>query len=168
MRQKSTSSVLRLTARLRASRSGAGCWRRTSGNERERAARFHFQKDRDHFVAARGILRLILGHYLDQPPEQLRFSYGPFGKPSLAGEADGQQLQFNVSHARGLALYAFARGRALGIDIEYVRADLAGDEIAERFFSRQEVSALRALPENARTHAFFNCWTRKEAYMGLW
>jgi 4'-phosphopantetheinyl transferase len=141
-------------------------WRELlAADERQRADRFHFQKDRDHFVAARGLLRIILGRYLRQSPEVIRFSYGPFGKPALAEVADTRTLHFNVSHTKGLALYAFAYQRALGVDIEYVRADLAGQEIAERFFSRQEVCALSALPAVVRTHAFFNCWTRKEAYI---
>jgi len=74
-------------------------------------------------------------------------------------------LSFNLSHANELALIAVTRNRAIGVDIEFIRPDFASEEIAERFFSRPEVSALRALPADMQSEAFFNCWTRKEAYI---
>ncbi|MCA1567210.1 MAG: 4'-phosphopantetheinyl transferase superfamily protein [Acidobacteria bacterium] len=135
-------------------------------DEAAKAARFHFPRDRDHFIAARGLLRRLLGRYLAQPPDSLRFAYGAYGKPSLGGAAAAaQDLRFNLSHSHELALYAFARGRELGVDLEHMRPDFAGEDIAERFFSAREVSMLRTLPAEARTPAFFNCWTRKEAYI---
>jgi 4'-phosphopantetheinyl transferase len=134
-------------------------------DERVRAARFHFEKDRCRFVAARGALRAILGRYLRVPPARLRFRYGPHGKPALAAEFAGSGLEFNVSHSHSLALLAVARGRALGVDVERLRADAAGREIAERFFSAYEVSALCGLPAARQPRAFFDCWTRKEAYV---
>jgi len=140
--------------------------RRTlTADERARAERFHFQQDREHFIVARGLLRAILGRYLDVDPSQLRFSYSPYGKPSLARESGGGDLCFNLSHAGGLALYAVTRGRDIGIDVERIRADLADEQVAERFFSPREVAALRALSGNMQPLAFFNCWTRKEAYI---
>lgn len=136
-----------------------------SAEERQRADRFHFARDCEHFVVARGVLRDILGRYLGAPPAGIRFSYSQYGKPSLKEGSGGGRLRFNVSHSHGLALYAVARAREVGLDIEYLRDDLAGQEIAERFFSPAEVAALRALPVTQRTAAFFNCWTRKEAYI---
>jgi 4'-phosphopantetheinyl transferase len=78
---------------------------------------------------------------------------------------DDTLLRFNVSHSQGVALYALTRGREVGVDIEFVREDFARFDIAERFFSTREVSALRALPTEQHTAAFFDCWTRKEAYI---
>ena len=145
-------------------------WEILSTDERQRADRFHFQRDRVHFVAARGGLREILGRYTGATAESLRFSYDSFGKPSLSGpstsvEAGGAPLRFNVSHSGGVALYAVAVGRALGVDIERVREDFAGLDIARNFFSPHEVAALSALPADERPTAFFDCWTRKEAYI---
>ena len=134
-------------------------------DERARAERFYFQKDRAHFIVARGLLRVILGRYLDRPPDQLRFCYNSNGKPALAKEFNRDTLCFNLSHSHGLALFAVTRGRELGVDLERVRPHLADEQIAERFFSPREVAMLRALPTNMRTEAFFNCWTRKEAYI---
>jgi len=136
-----------------------------SADESGKAARYHFRKDRDHYIAARGLLRRLLGLYLARSPQSLRFTYGAYGKPALDGLPGAEDLRFNVSHSHELALYAFARGRDVGVDIEHMRADFAGDDIAARFFSAHEVSMLRTLPTPQRTRAFFNCWTRKEAYI---
>jgi 4'-phosphopantetheinyl transferase len=128
-----------------------------SAHERLRADRFHFQKDRDHFVAARGGLREILARYTGVAPRSLCFSYGPHGKPSLSGETGGGRLCFNVSHSNGVALYTVTAGHPVGVDIECVREEFAGLELAERFFSAREVSALRALAPCERARAFFDC-----------
>ncbi len=132
-------------------------------DEQARAARFHFARDRDRFVAARGLLRVLLGGYLGTAPQRLRFGYGPYGKPTLADGDDG--LHFNVSHAAGLALYAVTRRRAVGVDLEAIRPGVVDEPIAERFFSPGEVAALRALPAARQAQAFFDCWTRKEAFV---
>jgi len=136
-----------------------------SPDERSRAGRFYFQKDRDHYIVARGVIRKLLGQYLGAEPERLRFCYNSYGKPALAPEIGGDSLKFNVSHSHGLATFAVTRGWELGVDLELIRPDFATMEIAEHFFSRWEIEALRALPPEARAQAFFNCWTRKEAYV---
>jgi 4'-phosphopantetheinyl transferase len=136
-----------------------------SEDEQDRANRFHFQKDHDHYVVARATLRIILGRYLGAGPNLLRFSYTYYGKPSLEKEFEGESLRFNLSHSHGLALLAVTRGRELGVDIEWIRAGIADEEIAERFFSEKEVRVLRGLPKDLQDQAFFNCWTRKEAYI---
>jgi 4'-phosphopantetheinyl transferase len=139
--------------------------RNLAADERARAARFYFDRDRDHFIAARGVLRDILGRYLNRAPEGLSFDYGPYGKPALAGDPGVALIRFNVSHSQGLALYAVTRVGDVGVDLERVRLNLAITEIAERFFSPREVAALRALPPAEQRPAFFRCWTRKEAYI---
>lgn len=106
-----------------------------SPDEKERADRFHFVKDRNRFVVARGLLRELLGRYLRQAPASLEFSYGEYGKPSLSGENASSGLCFNLSHSSDLAVYAVARERNLGIDVERIRPEAASDRIAERFFS---------------------------------
>jgi 4'-phosphopantetheinyl transferase len=136
-----------------------------SEEERVRAERFCFQKDREHFIVARGLLRAILGRYLDMQPSQLRFCYSPYGKPTLTRESGGDMLQFNLSHSHRLALVAVTRGREIGVDLEYIRPEPDLISLAERFFSPREVAVLCALPANMQTEAFFNCWTRKEAYL---
>ncbi len=131
-------------------------------DERERAARFRFARDRERFVAARGILRDILARYLGVNAAAPRFRYGEAGKPALEGSPE---LRFNASHSHGLGLYAVALGRDVGIDVELIRPGPAGERIAERFFYPSETASLRALPEEQQAGAFFRIWTRKEAYI---
>jgi 4'-phosphopantetheinyl transferase len=131
-------------------------------HELSRANRFYFEKDRKHFAVARGFLRALLGRYLNSDPKQVKFTYGAYGKPALAGE---ELLQFNMSHSHGMALYALTEGRDIGVDVEHVRADFTSDDIARRFFSPFEVESLCGLPTEERVASFFRCWTRKEAYI---
>jgi 4'-phosphopantetheinyl transferase len=133
--------------------------------EKARADRFHFTNDRNRFVVARGLLRELLGKYLLQDPAGLAFSYGAHGKPSFSEGNSSSGLCFNLSHAAGLAVYAIARERNLGIDVEHIRPESAGEDIAKRYFSAREVSDLRTLPPETSVEGFFNCWTRKEAYL---
>ena len=136
-----------------------------SGDERTRAERFYFQKDRERFTVARGLLRTILAGYLGNDPRQLRFCYSPNGKPALVSQSGLDSLRFNVSHSHELALIAIARGREVGIDLECCFPQIADEYVADRFFSRQEVALLRALPPSVRSRAFFIYWTLKEAYV---
>ncbi len=133
--------------------------------ETDRANRFHFEKDRHHFIAARGALRVILGNYLNIQPRNLNFTYNTHGKPRIANELDQNHVNFNLSHSHGIALYAVTLGREVGIDIERVRTNLSFEKIAKRFFSPLEFQTLMALPLSERVAGFFNCWTRKEAYI---
>lgn len=134
-----------------------------SPEERERAARFHFERDRSRFAMGRGYLRALLGRYVGCAPEQIVFRYGQRGKPSLAADATG--LEFNAAHSHDVALFAFALGAPVGVDVELVRPGPAEEGIADRFFSPLEAEALRSLPEAERREAFFRCWTRKEAFV---
>jgi 4'-phosphopantetheinyl transferase len=136
-----------------------------SADERGRAARFHFDRDRRRFVCARGALRRILGEYLEIDPLDLSFQYGVHGKPALAGKA-AESLSFNVSHSDELALIAVAPPDVeLGVDVEAIRSLPDADDIASRYFAPAEVARLRPLPAALREDAFFRCWTRKEAYL---
>jgi 4'-phosphopantetheinyl transferase len=133
-------------------------------DELARAARYRFALPRRRFVVARGILRLLLGRYLGISPEEVRFSYTPRGKPALS-VPEHAWLHFNLAHSEDWALYAVARGRAVGVDIERVYPIKGRDRLVERFFSAGECAAFNALPDSQKQSAFFATWTRKEAYM---
>lgn len=135
-----------------------------SSDEHERAAKFHFARDRRRFIVSRGILRNILARYVRQSASALRFSYGQFGKPALA-DGCATDLRFNLSHSDNVALCAVTRNREIGIDVERIDSSFVGDGIEEKFFSRNEVAKFRSLDASERPRAFFNCWTRKEAYV---
>ncbi len=132
--------------------------------EHERAARFHFEQDRVKFKTARAALRSILGRYLHASPSDLKFGQTEYGKPFLEDSTD-DLLRFNLSHAGDMALLAVTRAREIGIDVELMRSDFATDEVAQNFFSSSEVAELAGLSPKEKTRAFFNCWTRKEAYV---
>ncbi len=136
-----------------------------SEDEDARAARFVFDRHRARFIAGRASLRRILGRYLNRAPERLDFNYGHRGKPFLKDDPAGKALRFNLSHSSELALLAVVGSRDIGVDVERVRAVQYHMRIAGRFFSPGEVAAIRALPPEVRYEAFFNCWTRKEAYI---
>jgi len=129
--------------------------------ERERAGRFHFERDRERYTVARGVLRVLLSRYLGT--SQFALTTNKFGKPFL--EAPHDTLHFNVSHSRDLALFGFTRINDIGADVESIRPDFATLEIAKRFFAPDEAATLAQLGESERAGAFFNCWTRKEAYI---
>jgi 4'-phosphopantetheinyl transferase len=134
-------------------------------DERRRAARFHFERDRVRFAGGRAMLRVFLADRLGLPPRQIRFVYGRHGKPALAPEQASSGVRFNVSHSHGMGLFVFARRRAIGADIERIRPLRHGDAVARRFFARDEVEALSALSGAEWERAFFRCWTRKEAFI---
>jgi 4'-phosphopantetheinyl transferase len=130
-----------------------------SADERTRAARFVFEKDRRRFVTGRAVLRTLLGRCLGLPAAGLSFRYGPQGKPMLAD----RDLWFNASASAGRALYALSLTRRVGADIEQVRdvAELAS--VADRVFSATEREWLGSRSGARQRNAFFRCWTRKEA-----
>ena len=136
-----------------------------SEDELSRASRFVFPRDQDRFVAGRGILRSILGRYLQRPAGSIRFVYGLQGKPNLLLDHSDPPIRFNVSHSQGLAVFAFSYDREIGVDIETSRTGLEIEDIAGRYFSSSELAEFRALPPEKRPEGFLTCWTRKEAYL---
>ena len=133
-----------------------------STDERARADRFRSEQHRRAFAVCRATLRRLLASYFAREPVALPLPTSEHGKPFLD---DGTPLQFNLSHSGGLALYAFAVEREVGVDIELVRDDVPHEALAERFLSPRERIALQSLPDHARRQAFFACWVRKEAFV---
>jgi 4'-phosphopantetheinyl transferase len=136
-----------------------------SEDERARAARFHFSRDRQGYVSSRALLRIILAAYLGAEPKELSFRYSEKDKPALSGAHAAQKIEFNISHSGMAALLAFTRGREVGVDVELIRHDFDVEGIAHRFFSEHERQELMAFALEERHAAFFRCWTRKEAYV---
>ncbi|MGZ4830286.1 MAG: 4'-phosphopantetheinyl transferase family protein [Candidatus Angelobacter sp.] len=133
--------------------------------EAERADRYYFDRHRNRFIVARSVLRQLLGTYLHLDPRVIDFAYGPQGKPDVVAPQNPYRLRFNLSHSGELALIAVSLSRELGIDVERIKPDIAGLEIATRFFSPEECAKLECVLPNMRVDAFFDCWTRKEAYI---
>jgi 4'-phosphopantetheinyl transferase len=136
-----------------------------SSDERARGKKFHFLKHRERWQMTRGILRLLLAHYLEADANEIVFDYGPHGKPQLKHPALST-LHFNTSHSGDYAAFAMTRAGDVGVDIERVQEDMPRcDEIAGRYFAPGEQQQLFALPESERARGFFTLWTRKEAFV---
>jgi 4'-phosphopantetheinyl transferase len=125
----------------------------------DRAASFRFDQDRSRFILCRGILRELLGRYLNQSAERFQFTYGPFGKPALAGN----EMHFNLSHTLGLCLLAFSASQMVGIDIEKVRSQQNLPDLARDCFHPDESNAVALAEPANRAKLFFTYWTCKEA-----
>ncbi|MBI2227664.1 MAG: 4'-phosphopantetheinyl transferase superfamily protein [Deltaproteobacteria bacterium] len=136
-----------------------------SSAERERAAKFKFEKDRRLYTVTHAALRSILAGYLNVAPGDLEFEIGRRGKPRLAPNFSKDSLEFNLSHSFEVALIAVTREREIGVDVEHIKKEFAFAEVAERYFTTREVSAIRALPEDLQRRAFYQCWTSKEAFL---
>lgn len=126
-----------------------------------RARRFHYEQDRKRFICGRGLLRAILGRYLETEPRDLRFAEGPHGKPELAGLCSS--LRFNLSHSDDLMLVAVTHARAIGIDLELMRDNVPVQTLADYYFEPEDAWHLRMLPPAQRVWKFYELWTSAEA-----
>jgi 4'-phosphopantetheinyl transferase len=136
-----------------------------STDERKRAERFYFEADRQRSIVVRGLLRILIGRYLDIEPEAVGFTYSEFGKPALDKVAGSLPLHFNVSHSDDLAVWAFARSQPVGIDVERIRSMTDESRFAAQLFSLPESALLASLSGLDRVRAFFALWTAKEAFL---
>jgi 4'-phosphopantetheinyl transferase len=138
---------------------------RLSPDEQARTEKFKFARDRRRYVIAHAALRDILARYTHTGPADLQFDQGANGKPKLAAPFGACGIDFNLSHSHETALVAVNDRHEIGVDIEYVKADFEIFAVANRFFTKREVTALRALPVLLRRKAFYKCWTSKEAFL---
>jgi 4'-phosphopantetheinyl transferase len=136
-----------------------------SSDEKERAAKFRFALHRGRYICCRALLRLVLADYTGVSPAEIGFEYGAQGKPELIKRSAQLPLHFNVSHCEDVAVLAVAREFTVGIDIERIRALRDFDELVNRFFSEPEAQGFAKLSEAMKPEAFFNLWTRKEAWL---
>jgi 4'-phosphopantetheinyl transferase len=133
-----------------------------SSDEKDRATSFKFEHLATRFRVCRGLLRTFLAAYLRTAPNDIEFLYGKCGKPFVAGV---ENFHFNLAHSEEMAVYAFAWGCDLGVDIERIRDIRDIGAIARHFFCPEEVADLSSVNAGERLEAFFACWTRKEAYI---
>lgn len=132
-----------------------------SEDERERASRLIFERDRNRFIAARSMLRRICASYMGENPKSIRFRYGIHGKPELAGAG----IHFNLSHSEGLAVYAFSARLRVGVDIEQIRPVADAESIVRDFFSPADHKSFVAIDPAHKNESFFCYWTRREALL---
>ncbi len=142
-------------------------WSTLSPQERERASRFHFERDRVRFIVGRAVLRRLLGEYLAIEPVALRLCAGSRGKPYLDHRdlVGKPEVHFNLSHSGDLGLAAFSLDGPIGVDVEAARSLADASDLVARFFSPREREAFERLPDYEKTAAFYRLWTRKEAWL---
>ncbi len=133
-----------------------------SEDEHARANRFHRPRDRDRFMVARGLLRGLLGDALGCSPASLCFQYNAHGKPVLA--SNSRRLGFNLSHSDGLAVFALAWGREVGVDIERILLGVDVETLARRYLPAEDAVFVWSLSPTCRPTAFTRAWVRHEAY----
>ena len=136
-----------------------------SDDERMKAGRFRFDRDRNRYTVSFGILKSILGLYIGVEPGAVRISYGNRGKPKLSSENGKSNIHFNLSHSEELAIYVFALDYEVGVDMERIRDFPEMERIVEDYFSPPEKNYYKALPKSKGREVFFRLWTRKEAYI---
>jgi 4'-phosphopantetheinyl transferase len=134
-------------------------------DERTRAARFVYERDRHQFIAAHALLRTLLQHVAGRPAIEWRFTVGSHGKPALHPDHQLGRLEFNISHTRGAVACAMTLDHAIGVDIEDIERPGRLIEIADAYFAPDELTILRATPGAEQRALFLRLWTLKEAYI---
>lgn len=141
-------------------------YERLSNEERKRSDKYYFIQDRHRYILGHAMLRIILGYYLSVPPEQLAFGSNKFGKPYLSmSYFENEKVNFNISHAGDIVAIAITRMGEVGIDVERIREFNNSDQFVKRIFAKSEISDFQSLKRSDKNEAFFNCWTRKEAFI---
>jgi 4'-phosphopantetheinyl transferase len=133
--------------------------------ERERAARFVFERDRQTYIAAHALVRVTLSRFVDRAPQEWRFTRNGYGKPEAVLPAQEPRLRMNLSHTRGLAAVAVTLGRDIGIDVEWMERRNLTRELGLSIFSGPECEAVARCGEEDLDETLFAFWTLKEAYI---
>jgi len=134
--------------------------------ERQKEARFHFARDRHRYLITRALVRTVLSRYASVMPQDWRFAEDTYGRPQIVNDhAAARRISFNVSHTSSLVVLGVSCERALGVDTEDVQTRRADLQIADHYFSVDEVTQLRATPPELQQARFFEYWTLKESYI---
>jgi 4'-phosphopantetheinyl transferase len=133
-----------------------------SDQEFESLRKFHFERDRRRYLVSHCALRIILARYLGIAPSQVQYQYSTKGKPSLIKPSG---VYFNLAHSHEIALVAVAAHEEIGVDVEIIRPIEDIDQLARTCFSPREFQEFTQTSPSASQRAFFNGWTRKEAYI---
>ena len=134
-------------------------------HERERALRFHADRDRNRYVLTRAFVREVLSQYVPIAPDQWRFGASAYGRPVILNELGAAaSIRFNLTHTDGLILLAIGCDCQLGVDAECTLREVPAG-LAATVLTGAEQATLSALAEGPRQRRFFDLWTLKESYM---
>jgi 4'-phosphopantetheinyl transferase len=131
-----------------------------SPEEHARAARFAFARDRRRFVVRRARLRQTLSGLTGVAADRLVYAENRYGKPALPCGGP----HFSTSHSHELWAIAVS-GQELGVDLEHHQPGIDWRDLGAGLFRADECAALDALAPGDRLRGFFDCWSRKEAFV---
>jgi 4'-phosphopantetheinyl transferase len=136
-----------------------------SSEEKTKANRFRFSHDQNRYVVAHGLLRIILGAYVEREPAELIIERTNTGKPNLVTSEEVSTIQFYMTHSEDIVCYIISKVSEVGIDIEFINPNFDWYSIAKLYFTTPEMSLLESLPDDEQVKTFFTLWTRKEAFL---
>lgn len=138
-----------------------------SGEERRQEARFRFADDRKRYRLTRALVRTVLSRYAELAPEAWTFTTNAYGRPAISGahSALARNLQFNLSHTRGLIALAITRSGGVGVDVECLARYPVTRDLAEHCLAPAELADLARAPRDEYQTRFFEYWTLKESYV---
>jgi 4'-phosphopantetheinyl transferase len=151
--------------------------RALSPEEQDRAEQILPSGRRLRWASSRALLRALLGRYLGVEPGRVELEAGPQRKPALPPDVDPKDgrapaslaavpdIGFSLSHSRDRAVFAIARGRRVGVDLELLRAVPHAVSLARRAFGAERAHELANLRGAQRDAAFLRMWTRHEAQL---
>jgi len=134
-------------------------WKYLSINEQEQAKKYYDKVLANHYIISHGILRSILGYYVDQSPSSLELINNTHGKPSLKNS----NIEFNMSHSRNMVCYVIAFNNKIGVDIEFYNTTIDIMEMLELVFTKKEIELIKSLDIDEQYKTFYKSWTKKEA-----
>jgi len=130
--------------------------------EIERTKAYKFLTDQHKFILGRGLLKYLLAKYLNVKIHNIKIIYNLWGKPFIDTK---DRLYFNISHSGDYALYAFTHCYEVGIDLEYIKVNIALDEMATTVFSKADLIYWETLEKQDKINTFFKYWVYKEAFL---
>ena len=129
-------------------------------HEAERAARFRFQADRDRFVLATALLRMVAAEHADTEPSDVRLDRSceecgqQHGRPRLPGTG----LEASISHSGEIVAVALTDRCPVGVDVEVISSRDYEPLIRSVCTAAERPFVLVAAD-------FYAYWTRKEAVL---
>jgi 4'-phosphopantetheinyl transferase len=136
-----------------------------SKDEKERADRLKVELKKKQFIISRSVLRKIISTSLNKSHDEIAFHYTDKNKPFIKDKINNKKLEFNVSHSEQCILIAVTLDNSVGVDVEKINANIDFESLSARFFSKKENQYLSNLEDSKKLNAFYNIWTRKEAFI---
>lgn len=137
----------------------------TNTTENKKALSYLSESDHNRSIITRGALRYVLSGLLNLNPDKISFTNSCFGKLRIKKNQNFQNIHFNITHSKDIGLIAINKNNYIGIDCEFIRKLFMMEEIAKKYFSDTEFKEFSILKDSEKIIGFYNCWTRKEAFV---